>query len=107
MKLSETPQTGGCVENLPVCMLTKTLLALKATLSQRPETKEHSRTGRSEYDGSISWRRFDMKPSLGAVFVSGGIVDESDETLALNTPGASEGKCVATGPIVAIEYQFL
>lgn len=95
---------GRCEKktNLPVCMLTKTLLALNATLSQRPETKEHSRIGRSEWDGSISWRIFDMKPSLGAVFDSRGIVDESDETLALNTPGVPEGDCVDTGPVVAI-----
>lgn len=37
-------------------MLTKTLLALNATLSQRPETNEQRSTGTSECAGSISSR---------------------------------------------------
>jgi hypothetical protein len=44
-----------------------------------------------------------MKPSLGAVFVPRGIVDESEETLALSTPGVPAGDCAGTGPVVAIE----
>lgn len=51
-------------------MLTKTLLALKATLSHIPDTKQVARTGRSECAGWISSRSLVMRPAFGAAFGS-------------------------------------
>lgn len=47
-------------------MLTKTLLALNATLSHMPDTKQVASTGRSEYDGLISSRSLVTRPGFGA-----------------------------------------
>lgn len=73
-------------------MLTNTLLALKATLSHRPDTKQQARMGTSECDGSISCCSVVAHPpaaaaaASGEAFSGGGVVsDESwtDETRAL------------------------
>lgn len=79
-------------------MLTNTLLALKATLSQIPDTKQVASTGRSECDGLISSRSLVMRPAFGAASVPcWGIVEASDETLSLSIAGVpsceSSGSC--------------
>lgn len=77
-------------------MLTKTLLALKATLSHKPETKQQARMGASECAGSMSSRSVVAHPAWG-VFSGGGVLwDESDETLGLRGPGVLVGDSLVT-----------
>lgn len=87
----------------PVCMLTKTLLALNATLSHRPETKLQAMTGISECAGSTSSASVDRKPGLGRWAGGGAAPDDSDEAFALRAPGVLIGVALRGGvspPIV-------
>lgn len=72
-------------------MLTKMLLALKATLSQSPDTKQQAMVGMSEWAGSMSSRRVDSHPLLCCLSVTGTMADESDDALALRPAGVLEG----------------
>lgn len=70
-------------------MLTKTLLALKATLSQSPETKQQSNTGTSECAGSISSRSVVVHDVLGEGAV--GAEASSDKDGRVLKPGVLKG----------------
>lgn len=109
VELGARRRGGG---RLPVCMLTNTLLALKATLSHKPETKQQARMGASECAGSISCRKVVVHPAaaLGEAFSGGGVVSEdswTDETRALRgAVGVSLlGAAAVSGPIVMRVFQ--
>lgn len=53
-------------------MLTNTLLALKATLSHNPDTKQHAIMGASECAGSMSSLNVVSHPAFGDEAFSGG-----------------------------------
>lgn len=93
-------------------MLTNTLLALKATLSHKPDTKQQARMGTSECAGSMSCCSVVVHPAAAAAasgeaaFSGGGVVsDESwtDETRALRgAAGVSLlGAAAVSGPMVS------
>lgn len=98
-------------------MLTNTLLALKATVSHRPETKQQAKIGTSDRSGSMSSRNDEIHDALFGVlaFSDGGLLSDdspADETLALRggpdaeiTPSLGAdggGSVVSDDPIVCV-----
>lgn len=87
-------------------MLTKTLLALNATLSQSPDTKQQASTGASECAGSMSsWSVVSqpgfVRPDSG--LDAAAIAEESEDTLELSIPGVLRGDSFgAAGVFVSI-----
>lgn len=81
-------------------MLTKTLLALKATLSQRPDTKQHKMMGISERAGSISSPSAASHPRECCAGCA--IAEEFDDSPELSTPGVLEGVFLVAGILASM-----